>query len=81
MGTGPKGPLPLMRTLLRTGSFPEGKLPVVPDFLELSSGLPVFTISSGDPVFERPGNRDLAGTEVLLSKPPGKILKTVLPLQ
>ena len=70
-----------MRTLLLTGSFPKGKPPVVPGFLELSSGLPVLTISSGDPVFARAGNRDLAGTEVLLSKPPGKILKTVLPLQ
>ena len=77
MGTGPRGPLPLMRTLLLAGSFPKGKPPAIPGFFELSS----LTISSGDPVFERAGNRDLAGTEVLRSKPPGKILKTVLPLQ
>ena len=56
-----------MRTLRFTGPFPSGKPPAAPGSFELSSGLPLLTISSHNPTF--------AHTEVLLSTPPGKILK------
>ena len=79
MGTAPGGTLPLVRTLRLTGAFPSGELPVAPVSFELSSGLPLLMISSGDPFLPLAGSLDLAGTEVLLSIPPASILKIVLP--
>ena len=78
---GPVGTLPLVRTLRLTGAFPGGNLPAAPVSFELSLGLPLLMISSGDPFLPLAGSFDLAGTEVILSIPPASVLKIVLPFQ
>ena len=42
-----------------------GRPPAAPVFSELSSGLPLLIVSSGEPTLPRAGSRVLAGTDVL----------------